>query len=94
MWSVMNSGPVAQFKPIDRRGACMIEAYSASMPWPASIVPVGSIVTEAMIGTLQPTFVNASWTAIRPALRLRVSCIVSSSSTSAPPSSSPSACVR
>ena len=25
-WSVMNSGPVAQFNPTERSGACMIEA--------------------------------------------------------------------
>ena len=51
----MNSGPVAQFKPIDSSGACWTEAKSASIAWPASIVPIGSIVTDPMIGTRQPT---------------------------------------
>ena len=26
MWSAMNSGPVAQFSPTERSGACMIDA--------------------------------------------------------------------
>ena len=94
MWSVMNSGPVAQFNPTESSGACMIEAYSASTSWPASIVPMGSIVTETISGVRQPTSANACSMPISPALRLRVSCTVSRTSTSAPPESSPIACVR
>ena len=90
----MNSGPVAQFMPTESSGACMTEAYSASTSCPASIVPIGSIVTETMTGTRQPTSANACSTPIKPAFRLRVSCVVSSSSMSAPPESRPTACVR
>ena len=42
-----------------------------------------------MIGTLQPTSAKASSTPISPAFRLRVSCVVSSSSTSTPPERRP-----
>ena len=94
MWSVMNSGPVAQLMPSESSGACMTDAQSASTSWPASIVPIGSIVTDAIRGTRQPTSANACSTPMNPALRLRVSCVVSSSSVSAPPESSPTACVR
>ena len=90
----MNSGPVAQLMPTESSGACITDAYSASTPWPASIVPIGSIVTETITGVRQPTSAKACSTPIRPALRLRVSCVVSSSSTSAPPERSPIACVR
>ena len=34
MWSVMNSGPVAQFRPMESRSACAMEAQNASAVWP------------------------------------------------------------
>ena len=73
----MNSGPVAQLMPTESSGACMTEAYSASTSWPASIVPIGSIVTETMTGVRQPTSANACSMPMSPALRFRVSCVVS-----------------
>ena len=69
----MNSGPVAQFSPIESSGACATAAQTASTAWPASIVPIGSIVTETETGTRQPTSANACSTPMRPAFRLRVS---------------------
>ena len=40
----MNSGPVEQLRPSENRSACISDAASASAVWPASIVPVSSIV--------------------------------------------------
>ena len=94
MWSRMNSGPVAQLIPTESRGACITEAYSASTPWPASMVPIGSIVTETITGVRQPISAKACSIPISPALRLRVSCVVSRSRTSAPPWSRPRAWIR
>ena len=54
MWSVMNSGPVAQLRPTVKGLACSTDVYSASTPCPASIVPILSIVPEIMSGRLAP----------------------------------------
>ncbi len=51
----MNSGPVAQFRPMASRSACATETQKASAAWPASMVPMGSMVPETMTGTLQPS---------------------------------------
>ena len=55
MWSVMNSGPVAQFRPMESRSAWAMEAQKASAVWPASMVPIGSMVPETMIGMRMPS---------------------------------------
>ena len=91
-WSVMKSGPVAQLSPTASRSRCAIATYSASTPWPASIVPIVSIVTDTATGTRTPTVSVASSMPSSAALRLSVSCVVSSRSRSTPPRSSPSTC--
>src|SRR5207249_6263550 len=50
IWSVMNSGPVAQFIPKAKGFAYLSDAHIASMVWPASIEPFCSMVTEIMKG--------------------------------------------
>ena len=50
MWSVMNSGPVAQFKPTARRFAWDIDTQKASTACPASMVPIASMVPETTTG--------------------------------------------
>ena len=56
----MKSGPVAQFMPMAKRSRCAIETYSASIDWPASIVPIVSIDTDSTTGTLRPRRAQAS----------------------------------
>jgi hypothetical protein len=50
----MNSGPVAQFMPNASGLACRSDAHMASTVCPASIVPIGSIVTDTITGTCIP----------------------------------------
>ena len=90
----MNSGPVAQFRPMEKSGACDTLAHSASTPCPASIVPVGSMVPDSRIGTRVPVSANACSSPMSAVLTLRVSCCVSTSSTSTFPSRRPIACSR
>jgi hypothetical protein len=59
MWSVMNSGPVAQLSPRYKRLACSTDVASASTDWPASMVPIGSMVPEMAMGTRRPTLAKA-----------------------------------
>ena len=88
----MNSGPVAQFIPNASGFACRSDAHMASTVWPASIVPIGSIVTEMMNGTSLPISFESLRTARMAALMFRVSWQVSTSSKSTPPSTRPFAC--
>ena len=90
MWSVMNSGPVEQLSPIANRSACISDAASASTVWPASIVPVSSIVAETITGRRNPSSAKTRSMPISAALTVRVSFCVSSASRSAPPSTRPS----
>ena len=50
----MNSGPVAQFMPNASGFAYRSDAHIASIVCPASIVPIGSIVTDTITGTCVP----------------------------------------
>ena len=63
-----------------------MEEYSASIAWPASIVPVSKMVTEATTGTATPRSCRTWSTAISPAFNAPVSKQVSISRKSAPPS--------
>ena len=91
----MNSGPVAQFSPIEQGARCSSDTHSASTPWPASIVPVGSIVALTISGSVDAgSRCSASRTPSAAALTLSVSWQVSSSSASTPPAMSPAACTR
>ena len=66
---------------------------NASTVCPVSVRPLKSVtVPETMIGTSTPSFSNTSIMAKSAALALRVSNIVSTSSTSTPPSSNASTC--
>src|SRR5438874_11095040 len=51
----MNSGPVAQFMPKASGFAWRSDAHIASTVCPASMVPIGSMVTDTMIGTWLPS---------------------------------------
>ena len=68
----MNSGPVAQFNPIESKSACIMETAKDSAVWPASIVPSVSIVPETMIGTLDPISSKSLQIPINAAFTLRV----------------------
>ena len=48
----MNSGPVPQLSPMDRRSAWEMLVQNASAVWPPSMVPMGSMVPETITGTL------------------------------------------
>ena len=78
----MYSGPVAQLRPIPSNPAYSSDTTRASEFWPASIVPIGSMVPDTMIGNLSPNSRRASSVPIRAALTFRVSWHVSSSSKS------------
>ncbi len=88
----MNSGPVAQFSPMESSSACSSDTHSASAVCPASMVPMGSIVPDTITGIFSPRACASSSIASSAALMLRVSWQVSTKRMSAPPSSSASAC--
>ena len=90
----MNSGPVEQLRPSENGARCSSETVSASTPWPASMVPVGSMVALIISGRLTPASCSASRTPSAAALTFSVSWQVSSSSASAPPAMRPAACTR
>ena len=80
---------------VEQVGVLERDAQSASTSWPASIVPIGSMVPETATGT-PPADLRRTPARCRaaPALTLRVSWQVSRSRKSAPPSSRPSAWTR
>ena len=90
MWSVMNSGPVAQFRPIDSRSAWAMEAQNASAVWPASIVPIGSMVPDTIVGMRRPSSRRSRSMASSAALTLRVSWQVSTAACRRRPRPAPS----
>ena len=91
--SRMSSGPVEQFSPIASTFSDSSVVSTASMSVPSSILPpFGSSETDVWIGTLRPAVTNASRAPKIAALTSRMSCAVSISSRSTPPSSSPRAC--
>ena len=88
--SRMSSGPVEQLRPITSTFSASSVASAALMSVPSSILPpLGSSETEAWIGTLRPTSLNASRMPKIAALTSRMSCAVSTISRSTPPSSRP-----
>jgi len=91
-WSVMKSGPVAQFIPMASRSRCATDTYNASMDWPASIVPMVSMDTDSTTGRRRPRRAKASSMPSSAALMFTVSCWVSRNSTSTPPSTSARVC--
>ena len=88
----MNSGPVAQFSPIDSGARCSTDVAKASTACPASIVPMGSMVALSIRGTLAPASRMACRTPRPAAFTFRVSCDVSRRIASTPPSISAAAC--
>ncbi len=102
--SAISVGPVAQFSPSDRSGYPASALAAASIDVPISIVPVVSIVTDAMIGTssgVSPRSRIAARHALIAHLTCRMSWQVSMMNTSTPalpspgsPASSPRACSR
>ena len=69
----MNSGPVEQLSPIEKRSRCSSDVHSASTAWPASMVPVGSIVPLTISGRVTPAACIASRTPRAAAFTLSVS---------------------
>ena len=87
----MSSAPSAQFRPTLKGRTCAIEIQKASTVWPDSVRPLRSvIVTDSITGMSTPRRSNTLRTATAAALAFRVSKMVSTSSTSTPPSSRPS----
>ena len=87
--------PKPQFSPMESRLAWERDATKASTVCPDSVRPEASdSVPDAMMGMSVPRSSARSLMAFTAALALRVSKIVSISSTSAPPSMSPRACSR
>jgi hypothetical protein len=85
--------PSAQFTPTEKGRACSTEVQKASTVCPLSVRPEASVmVTESSSGTSTPRSSSRSRMAAMAALQFRVSKTVSTSSTSAPPSSRPRAC--
>src|ERR687898_268181 len=84
--------PRAQFKPTLMGSAWRIEFQNASVTWPESVRPLASVmVPEIMIGTSRFSSSRYSLIAKIAAFAFRVSKIVSTSSRSTPPSTSPRA---
>ena len=88
------AGPSAQFSPTERRsGQCWSEAQNAPTVCPVSVRPLSStMVPESMTGSAFPPARLCRTTAAMAALAFSVSKMVSMSSTSAPPSTSPAIC--
>ena len=92
MCSAISRGPVAQFIPSAASGNADSAAMTAGISVPTSIVPVVSIVTCAMSGTLRPSSCIASSIAWIAILHWRMSWQVSTRIRSAPPSRRPRPC--
>ena len=97
----ISRAPSAQLRPTLNGRACAIDTQKASIVWPESVRPLLSvIVTEIMTGTsvhagsFAARASNSSWIATMAAFALSVSKIVSTRSTSAPPSTRPRTCSR
>ena len=95
----MSAAPRAQFRPMVSGLAWRTEFQKASTVWPDRMRPEASVtVPEIMTGMRgRPWALRSSASsssANSAALALRVSKMVSTRNTSAPPSSSPRACSR
>ena len=84
--------PSAQLSPTAIGRACITDVQNASTVWPESVRPEASVIVPEMIsGTRSPSASKAASTPKIAALALSVSKIVSMTSRSAPPATSPSA---
>ncbi len=89
----MSSGPVEQFRPITSTSSASSVASAALMSVPSSILPpLGRRLTLVWIGVARPVSSNAARVPNTAALTSRMSCAVSMTIRSAPPSSRPRAC--
>ena len=87
--------PSEQLRPTTSGFACRTEFQNASVTWPVRVRPDASvIVPEIITGQRRPCSSNSVSMAKIAALLLSVSKIVSMTSRSAPPSTSPRACSR
>jgi hypothetical protein len=87
--------PSAQLSPTSSGRACRTECQNASVTWPERVRPEASvIVPEIITGQRRPCSSKSVSSAKIAALALSVSKMVSISSTSEPPSTSPLAWVR
>ena len=91
----INAAPSAQFKPTVNGFAWRTEFQNAGTVWPDRMRPDASVtVPEIMIGKRLPDSSKKVSIANSAALQFSVSKIVSTSSTSAPPSTRPRVCSR
>ena len=91
----ISAAPRAQLRPMASGRACRTEFQNASVTWPDRVRPDASVmVPEMMTGQRRPRSSKRVSRAKMAALALRVSKMVSTSSRSAPPSTSPLACSR
>ena len=89
----MSVAPSAQLMPTVRGRACDTERQKASSVWPLSVRPLlSTMVAEIMIGKRTFFSANTPAMALSAALALSVSKMVSTRSTSLPPSMSPRTC--
>src|SRR5690606_26184840 len=87
--------PSAQFRPTASGRECETEMWKASAVWPERVRPEASVmVPETITGRRAPRASKASSIANSAALALRVSKMVSTINTSAPPSIRPSIATR
>ncbi|CAM5538764.1 hypothetical protein STENM223S_08827 [Streptomyces tendae] len=89
--SVISAGPVEQFRPIMSMPSGSSAVRAAPISEPSSIVPVVSKAMETSSGTAVPVASIALRAPRTDALVWSRSCVVSTSSASAPPASRPSA---
>ena len=93
MYGRISAAPSAQLMPTANGRACRTEFQKASTVWPDSSRPEASVTVPEMIrGARAPRRSNSCSIAKIAALAFKVSNIVSISSRSTAPSSSPRAC--
>ncbi|MDT4867240.1 hypothetical protein FQZ97_1021380 [compost metagenome] len=91
----MSAAPSAQFRPTASGCRWRTLAQKALTVWPLRMRPEASVTVPLMItGRRSPLFSKNSSIANSAALALSVSKMVSTSNTSAPPSTSASICSR
>ncbi len=71
MWDFIPSGPVAQFRPREKRGNGSRAATAVATSVPTSMVPVLSIVRDTMTGMSRPSRESSSKQAHQPDLHLQ-----------------------
>ncbi len=91
--SRMSSGPVEQLSPITSTSSAASVVSTERMSVPSSILPpLGSRETLVITGSVRPVWAKASRAPKIAALTSRMSCAVSITIRSAPPSTRPRAC--